>query len=151
MSDPNTLRNRSAKLSGSTDGRLSVQTTAYTDADGTRKKGTTYWDRRRQDYRNAYNARRDAAARTRDREERRARQAAAARIDELNRGYQGANRQLYRDYMQQQRTLPQQMAVLGYTGGLTESSRLRLGTPKRKPSTAASRPGLARRQISTSR
>ena len=47
-------------------------------------------------------------------------------IDTLNQGYQGTNKQLYRDYMNHQRTLPQQMAARGYSGGLSESSQLRL-------------------------
>ena len=59
--------------------------------------------------------------------EERARTAAQEQRDALAAGYQGTNRQLYRDYMQRERTLPQQMAAQGYTGGLTESSRLRLG------------------------
>ncbi len=57
----------------------------------------------------------------------RARAATQAQIDALNAGYQGTNRELYRDYMERQRTLPQQLAAQGYTGGLTESSRLRMG------------------------
>ena len=41
-------------------------------------------------------------------------------------GYQGTNRQLYRDYMEHRRTLPQEMAAAGYSGGLSESSNIRL-------------------------
>ena len=41
--------------------------------------------------------------------------------------YAGTNRQLYRDYMENRRTLPQQLAAMGYNGGLSESSLLRLG------------------------
>ena len=40
--------------------------------------------------------------------------------------YAGTNRQLYRDYMGNKRTLPQQMAAMGYNGGLSESAQLRL-------------------------
>lgn len=47
-------------------------------------------------------------------------------IDALRRQYEGTNRQLYRDYMDEQRKLPQQMAAQGYSGGMSESSRLRL-------------------------
>lgn len=39
--------------------------------------------------------------------------------------YQKLNRQLYTDSMQTQRTLPEQLAAMGYTGGATESSMLR--------------------------
>ena len=41
--------------------------------------------------------------------------------------YAGSNRQLYRDYMEHRRVLPQQLAAMGYNGGLSESSLLRLG------------------------
>ena len=40
--------------------------------------------------------------------------------------YAGTNRALYRDYMNSRRTLPQQLAAMGYNGGLSESSLLRL-------------------------
>lgn len=49
-----------------------------------------------------------------------------AQIAALADQYQGTNRQLYRDYMNSRRVLPQQMAAQGYSGGLTESSMLRL-------------------------
>lgn len=47
-------------------------------------------------------------------------------IDGLNEQYQAANRQLYIDYMNGRRDLPQQLAAMGYTGGLRESSLLGL-------------------------
>ncbi len=50
----------------------------------------------------------------------------AAQIEALGKQYQSTNRQLYRDMMEQRRTLPQQLAALGYSGGLTESSLLRM-------------------------
>ena len=56
----------------------------------------------------------------------RAREVNAQNIETLNQGYQGTNKQLYRDYMQHQRTLPQEMAARGYSGGLSESAQLRL-------------------------
>ena len=42
--------------------------------------------------------------------------------------YRGLDRQLYRDYMEQSRVLPQALSAGGYTGGLSESGRLRLKT-----------------------
>lgn len=51
-----------------------------------------------------------------------------AQIDALNRQYQGLNRQLYRDYMMNQRDLPQTLAAQGITGGMAESSRIGLAT-----------------------
>ena len=59
--------------------------------------------------------------------EERARTAAQEQRDALAAGYQGTNRQLYRDYMERQRLLPQQLAAQGYGGGLSESARIRLG------------------------
>lgn len=47
-------------------------------------------------------------------------------IDSLNEQYQGINRQLYVDYMMGRRDIPQQLAAMGYTGGLRESSLLNL-------------------------
>ena len=101
--------------------------TAYVDGSGTRRQGTSYWDAMGSDLDAAYQAERDYNARTLAAAEQQARDAAAAQIRALTRGYQGTNRQLYRDFMQRQRTLPEQLAAGGYTGGLTESSRLRLG------------------------
>lgn len=49
-----------------------------------------------------------------------------AQIAALAEQYAGTNRQLYRDMMEQRRTLPQQLAAMGYNGGLTESSMLRM-------------------------
>ena len=41
-------------------------------------------------------------------------------------GYKSTDRQLYREYMESRRTLPQRLAAQGITGGLTESSQVRL-------------------------
>ncbi len=101
--------------------------TTYTAKDGSRQKGTSYWDTMQADLDTAYQAQRDQNAEALAAAQERARAAEAAQQEALARQYQGTNRQLYRDYMQQQRNLPQQMAAQGYTGGLTESSRLRLG------------------------
>lgn len=54
--------------------------------------------------------------------------AAQEQIDALGQKYAGTNRQLYRDYMMTQKALPQQMAAQGYSGGMSESARLRLNT-----------------------
>ena len=104
-----------------------VRVTSYIDSAGKKKKGTTTWDKMKQGYQQAYQAQQDQNARALEAAQQRAQEATAAQIEALNQGYQGTNRQLYRDYMERQRTLPQQLAAQGYTGGLTESSRLRLG------------------------
>ena len=51
---------------------------------------------------------------------------AAAGIEELNGEYSRLNRQLYRDYRQNEKNLPQKLSAMGYSGGLSESSALRL-------------------------
>lgn len=58
----------------------------------------------------------------------RAEQAAEEQLAALASQYEGTNRQLYRDYMQTAKVLPQQMAAQGYSGGMSESARLRLNT-----------------------
>lgn len=45
--------------------------------------------------------------------------------EQVNEEYAKVNRQLYTDTMQQQKTLPEQLAAMGYTGGMTESSMLK--------------------------
>lgn len=112
------------------------QTATYIDDSGNKQTGyvsvlandddLTYWQRMEKFYNDQYEAAKasnDAAAK--------AKYAAAMeqinrKIEALNETYAGTNRQLYRDYMNNQRILPQQMAAMGYSGGLTESSNVRL-------------------------
>ena len=103
----------------------------YVDDSGNRRTGVTsysdpYWDSMRDYYNSIYDAR--VAANNADVENAYAQAARAAQEqrDNLNAGYRDTNRQLYRDYMQAQKALPQQMAAQGYTGGLTESGKIRL-------------------------
>ncbi len=49
-------------------------------------------------------------------------------ITDLNENYEGVNTQLYRDYMQRRKNLPQQLASQGISGGLSETSLLGLET-----------------------
>lgn len=49
-------------------------------------------------------------------------------IGELGEQYGGINKQLYRDYMESLRVLPQELAARGYNGGMSESARLGLDT-----------------------
>ncbi len=51
---------------------------------------------------------------------------ALRRRQETAEEYRGLDRQLYRDYMAQSRVLPQTMAVRGFSGGMSESGRIRL-------------------------
>ena len=47
-------------------------------------------------------------------------------LERIRGGYRTTDRQLYREYMESTRTLPQRLAAQGVTGGLTESSQVRL-------------------------
>lgn len=110
----------------------------YVDEDGNAKKGTTeetpaepkrtYLDELRDQYQKMYD---DAVKANND-----AAKAAAERalgqveqgVGELGTQYGNLNKQLYRDYMESLRTLPQEMAARGYSGGMSESARLGLDT-----------------------
>lgn len=48
--------------------------------------------------------------------------------EKLSGEYEGLNKELYREYMQSLRTLPEFLAAQGMTGGLAESSRVKLDT-----------------------
>lgn len=111
----------------------------YIDSNGDAQKGTTtpsasaepqrpYLDELRDQYQKMYD---DAVKANND-----AAQAAAERaltqveqgIGELGDQYGSLNKQLYRDYMESLRVLPQEMAARGYSGGMSESARLGLDT-----------------------
>ena len=127
MADPNQNIAQSSAVSAQQYENSQAHQTSYVDASGKKKKGTSVWSQRRNDYRTAYRDQRTANQQAYINARNRAQSATDANIAQLNAGYQTTNRQLYRDYMQQQKNLPQQMAAQGYTGGLTESSQLRLG------------------------
>jgi len=86
----------------------------------------THWDQMRNLYQQQYNEQEAANNAAYEAAAARAREVTQQNIDTLNQGYQGTNRQLYRDYMEHQRALPQQMAARGMSGGASESSMLRL-------------------------
>jgi len=100
----------------------------YVD-NGERKTGTidpSYWAQMENSYEQQYADQVAANNQALENARSRAQEAAQAQIDALRQQYQGTNRQLYRDYMRNQRALPQQMSALGYNGGMSESGRLRL-------------------------
>jgi len=86
----------------------------------------SHWDSMKNYYQQMYDEQTAANNAAYEAAAARAREATQQNIEALNQGYQGTNRQLYRDYMQHQRTLPQEMAARGYSGGLSESAQLRL-------------------------
>ena len=128
--------NKGVGRPGSTGGSGGTQKVTYVDSSGQKKTGTapaaytpkkdTFYDDMAAYYQQMYDeqvaANNAANAAAADQ----ARQATQAQIDALAASYADTNRQLYRDYMQNERTLPQQMAAQGYSGGLSESAMLRL-------------------------
>ena len=114
----------------------------YIDPNGDAQKGTTegtpeetpgepqrtYLDELRDQYQKMYDdavkANNDAAKAAAER----ALAQAEKGVGELGDQYGGLNKQLYRDYMESLRVLPQEMAARGYSGGMSESARLGLDT-----------------------
>lgn len=114
----------------------------YIDPNGDAQKGTTegtpeetpgepqrtYLDELRDQYQKMYDdavkANNDAAKAAAER----ALAQAEKGVGELGEQYGSLNKQLYRDYMESLRVLPQEMAARGYSGGMSESARLGLDT-----------------------
>ena len=114
----------------------------YIDSNGDAQKGTTegtpedtpgepqrtYLDELRDQnqkmYDDAVKANNDAAKAAAER----ALAQAEKGVGELGDQYGSLNKQLYRDYMESLRVLPQEMAARGYSGGMSESARLGLDT-----------------------
>ena len=110
----------------------------YIDPNGDAQKGTTegtpgepqrtYLDELRDQYQKMY----DDAVKTNNDAAKAAAERALAQaekgVGELGDQYGSLNKQLYRDYMESLRVLPQEMAARGYSGGMSESARLGLDT-----------------------
>ena len=114
----------------------------YIDPNGDAQKGTTegtpedtpgepqrtYLDELRDQYQKMYDdavkANNDAAKAAAER----ALAQAEKGVGELGDQYGSLNKQLYRDYMESLRVLPQELAARGYSGGMSESARLGLDT-----------------------
>ena len=79
-------------------------------------------------YTRAYEARRSANAAQRAEAERLAEEQAAEQLRLQRSQTADQNRQLYSDYMHNLKTLPQELAAQGITGGLAETNRVRLAT-----------------------
>ena len=126
-------------IGGGTSGGSKV---TYIDAAGNAQKGTTtpttpetpaepqrtYLDDMRDQYQKMY----DEAVKANDAAAKAAAERAQAQVNEgigsLGDSYGNLNKQLYRDYMESLRVLPQEMAARGYNGGMSESARLGLDT-----------------------
>ncbi len=110
------------------DGNAQKGTTAETPSETTTEPQKSYLDDLKDQYQKMYD---DAVKANND-----AAKAAAERalaqveqgIGELGDQYGSINKQLYRDYMESLRVLPQEMAARGYSGGMSESARLGLDT-----------------------
>ena len=112
------------------------QTATYIDDSGNKQTGyvsalsndsdLNYWQKMEKFYNDQYEAAVKANNEAAQAKYRAAMEQINTKIKALEDSYAGTNRQLYRDFMENQRVLPQQMAALGYSGGMSESSRLRL-------------------------
>ncbi len=130
--EKSTITDTKKKNSGSGGRRVTVIT-----ADGKKSAGTIkptpgdtpdFYRQLGNLYEAAYNDRLAANAAALESAQQHARDTAEAQTKALDEQYAGTNRQLYRDYMESRRALPQQLAAMGYSGGLTESNLLRLYT-----------------------
>ena len=126
-----TISNTNTGRSGSGSGSRAT----YIGNDGSKKSGIAsptpgqtpdYYTQMGKLYQTAYDEQIAANNAALEEAQRRAQEATDAQIAALAEQYAGTNRQLYRDYMNSRRVLPQQMAAQGYNGGLSESSMLRL-------------------------
>ena len=126
-----TISNTNTGRSGSGSGSRAT----YIGSDGSKKSGIAsptpgqtpdYYTQMGKLYQTAYDEQIAANNAALEEAQRRAQEATDAQIAALADQYAGTNRQLYRDYMNSRRVLPQQMAAQGYNGGLSESSMLRL-------------------------
>lgn len=124
----------SSKPSGGGSGGSRV---TYIDSNGDAQKGTTtaptelqrsYLDDLKDQYQKMY----DDAVKANNDAAKAAAERALAQVEqsvgELGDQYGNINKQLYRDYMESLRVLPQEMAARGYSGGMSESARLGLDT-----------------------
>ncbi len=109
----------------------------YIGSDGSKKSGTVkvtpgttpkFYDEMAELYRQMYADSIAADEEALAAAEQRTQEATDEQLAALAAQYAGTNRQLYRDYMNTRKTLPQQLAAMGYNGGASESSLLRLGT-----------------------
>ncbi len=122
-------------VSGGRSGSGGGSRVSYIGNDGSKKSGTVkvtpgttpdFYTQLGNLYQTAYDEQVAANNAALEEAQRRAQEATDAQIAALADQYAGTNRQLYRDYMNSRRVLPQQMAAQGYNGGLSESSMLRL-------------------------
>ncbi len=111
-------------------------TATYIDAAGDRQTGVvgseteqlTHWQQMERYYKSLYDSQVEANNSAAATATAQTLTLIQSQIDALNSQYRQTDRQLYRDYMESRRELPQELAAKGYTGGLSESGRLRLDT-----------------------
>ena len=93
---------------------------------GTAWSGPTYSEIMQKYYAGQYADALAGNKRTADAEADAAERDAQDALERIRGGYKSTDRQLYRESMESTRTLPQRLAAQGITGGLTESSQVRL-------------------------
>lgn len=120
--DPNGDAQKGTTAGGTT------ETTTENPTETTTEPQRTYLDDMKDQYQKMY----DDAVKANDAAAKAAAERAQAQVNEgigsLGDSYGNLNKQLYRDYMESLRVLPQEMAARGYSGGMSESARLGLDT-----------------------
>ena len=97
-----------------------------TESTAPTERGPTYSEIMQKYYAGRYADALAGNKRTADAEADAAERDAQDALERIRGGYKSTDRQLYREYMESTRTLPQRLAAQGITGGLTESSQVRL-------------------------
>lgn len=120
--DPNGDAQKGTTAGGTT------ETTTENPTETPTEPQRTYLDDMKDQYQKMY----DDAVKANDAAAKAAAERAQAQVNEgigsLGDSYGNLNKQLYRDYMESLRVLPQEMAARGYSGGMSESARLGLDT-----------------------
>ena len=103
-------------------------TASGTTAQTAKSTAKTYAETMSDYYAGIYAAALAENARTAESAAANARSETESALSRLRSAYGASDRELYRDYMEQSRTLPQKLAAQGITGGMTESSNIRLAS-----------------------
>lgn len=111
---------------GSSGGGVAVTVSIPAAGNYAQAQEDPYWETMRGWYESAYAAALQESEAAAERASQAAQQEAERAGRALRDEYAGLDRQLYRDYMEHRRTLPQSLAARGYTGGVSESAELRL-------------------------
>lgn len=110
-----------------------MSTASYIDKNGEKKSGIIaaedeigYWEKLENHYKDLYESQVESNNTAAAEATARTLRQIGEQIDALNESFRESNRALYRGFRDAGRKLPQQLAAAGITGGLSESSQLKL-------------------------